>query len=98
MAAAAFCLVDALIPVIGIGFFEGGYNHLLKDALYFAGASSPLMTLLFLPPAYELPNNVLFEASGIAQFLVGMVAGYRLYGFMRKRWRTGDGVRAVPAG
>lgn len=97
MAVTVFCLVDALIPVLGIGYFEGGYNHVLKNALYFAGASPPLMALLFPPPAYELPNDVLFEASGIAQFLVGVVAGRRLYGLVRKGW-PGDSVQAGPAG
>ncbi len=98
MATAAFCFVDALVPVLGIGCFEGGYNHVLKNALYFAGASPPLMALLFPPPAYELPNDVLFEASGVMQFFVGIVAGYQLYGFIRQGWRTGDGVRTGPAG
>ena len=82
----AFCLVDALIPVLGIGFFEGGYNHVLKNALYFSGASPPLLARLFPPPVYELPNDGLFEATGILQFVVGLVAGYRLYGVIRRGW------------
>ncbi|MFC5524139.1 hypothetical protein ACFPPA_00130 [Rhodanobacter ginsengisoli] len=98
IATVAFCLVDALIPVIGIGFFEGGYNHVLKNALYFADASPMLMTRLFPPPAYELPNDVLFEASGVMQFVVGMVAGYQLYGFIRQGWGACDGVPTGPAG
>lgn len=98
VATVAFCLVDAVVPVLAIGFFEGGYNHGLKNALYFIGSSPPLMAQLFPPPVYELPNDVLFEASGVVQFVVGILAGHRLYGFLRQVWRSGDGVQAGSAG
>lgn len=91
VAVAAFCLVDAVMPVLGIGVFEGGYNHVLKDALFFAGASPSLMAKLFPPPAYELPNDMLFEVSGILQFVVGLMAGYRLYRLVRHGWRSRAG-------
>jgi hypothetical protein len=83
IATVAFCLVDLIIPVAGIGFFEGGYNHLLKNALYFGGASPQVMTRLFPPPAYELPGDWFFEGTGILQFVVGAFAAYRLYRFTR---------------
>jgi hypothetical protein len=66
-----FTAVVLVIPVAVIGLFEGAYNHALKNALYFAGASSTLMNLLFPPPTYELPNNALFEVSGVMQVGTG---------------------------
>ncbi len=66
-----------------IGLYEGGYNHLLKNLFYFGGASEETLNSLFPPPLYEMPNNVWFEASGILQFLTGMLGIY--YGF--KLWK-----------
>jgi hypothetical protein len=71
-------------PFAMIGLFEGGYNHVLKNVLYFGGATRDLLQALFPAPTYELPNNLLFELSGIAQFppavagighLIAMVRG-----------------------
>jgi len=90
IAMTTFCLVDFIVPVAGIGFFEGGYNHLLKNMLYFGGASAQVMTRLFPPPTYELPGDWLFESTGIVQFVVGVVAAYRLYRLVR------HGLRARP--
>jgi hypothetical protein len=56
-----------------IGIFEGGYNHLVKDILYFSGMPVDTWRDLFPAPAYEIPNNVLFEATGIAQLLVALI-------------------------
>ena len=56
----AFIAVVLVVPVALIGLFEGAYNHALKNALYFAGASSALMNRLFPRPTYELPNDVFF--------------------------------------
>ena len=41
-----FAIVTLLIPVAGIGVYEGGYNHGLKDVLYFSGASAELVVLI----------------------------------------------------
>jgi hypothetical protein len=64
-----------IFPVGLIGLVEGGYNHLVKNAVYLLlGAQTA--TDLFPPPAYELPDNLLFEATGIAQFPLGLLAAY----------------------
>jgi len=42
------------------------------------------MTRLFPPPAYEMPNNVLFEITGVMQVVPGFMTGYYLYQFMRR--------------
>lgn len=39
------------------------------------------MTSLFPPPTYEMPNNLIFEITGILQVLPAVVAA-------RTRWRT----------
>ena len=67
-----------------IGMMEGGYNHLLKNVLYFSNASSPLTLRLFpLSSGYVMPNNALFEITGLLQFFVALPAGYY---FLRSLW------------
>jgi hypothetical protein len=93
-------LVTLLLPVIGIGLIEGGYNHALKDALYFGGVSRGALLRLFPPPTYELPNDVFFEVTGVLQVVVGWVAARRLLALFRQRAavaRPTPGV-ACPAG
>jgi hypothetical protein len=77
---ARFCFVilGLFVPFLGFGIFEGGYNHVVKDILYFSNTSPELMRLLFPPDRYELPNNVLFEVTGVLQFVPGVVTGYYL--------------------
>ena len=71
-----FTAVVLVVPVALIGLFEGAYNHALKNALYFAGASSTLMNRLFPPPTYELPNDVFFEATGVMQAVLGGITAW----------------------
>jgi len=61
-------LVILALPVAWIGFFEGGYNHVLKDALYWTGAPTSTLSQLFPSPRYEPPVDALFEITGILQF------------------------------
>jgi hypothetical protein len=60
----------------------------LKDALYFGGSSPETMRRLFPPPAYELPNDVFFEVTGVLQLLLGSVAGHHLYRLLLARRRA----------
>jgi len=80
-----FVGVTLVIPVAAIGLFEGGYNHALKDALYFAGASPSLMTQMFPPPTYELPNDAFFEITGVMQVIPASLTGWFLYRLVRSR-------------
>ena len=84
----AFVGVSLVIPIAAIGLFEGGYNHVLKDALYFAGASTSLMIRMFPPPTYELPNNAFFEITGMLQVVPASVTGWFLYRLLRLRSGT----------
>jgi hypothetical protein len=78
--------VVLVVPVALIGLFEGAYNHALKDAVYFAGASSTLMNRLFPPPTYELPNNVFFEVTGVMQAVLGSITAWLLYRLVWSRF------------
>ena len=78
-----FTAITLLIPVLMIGMFEGGYNHAVKDALYFGGASRELMIRLFPAPAYEMPNDVFFEVTGVLQLIAGIRTARDLYRFVK---------------
>lgn len=80
------CMLILLGPVVWIGFFEGGYNHVLKNVLYFAGLSHHTFQRLFPPPRYEAPSDWLFELTGVLQFPLGLYAAGRVL-----RWWRGPG-------
>ncbi|MEX0646203.1 MAG: hypothetical protein WEA56_01315 [Balneolaceae bacterium] len=73
-----FITMAIVFPIGVIGLYEGGYNHLVKNILYFGGISPELFAQLFPPPMYEMPNNFLFETTGIAQFVMGVSGLYFL--------------------
>jgi protein-S-isoprenylcysteine O-methyltransferase Ste14 len=79
-----FMAVTLIVPVGMIGLLEGGYNHLVKNVLYFGGTSRTTFDRLFPPPAYEMPNDLWFEVTGILQFFVGLYAGYCLVRLWRE--------------
>lgn len=56
---------------------EGLYNHVVKNALYWIGLPGP-WTRLFPPPTYEMPNDLLFEVTGILQVLPAAMAAHGL--------------------
>jgi hypothetical protein len=62
-----------LLPSIAaIGIFEGLYNHILKNILFFGGLSKNWLDRLFPPGTYEMPDNLFFEITGIMQGIVTM--------------------------
>ena len=78
---------DGSEPCARSGFFEGGYNHVLKDVLHFGGASPALMRRLFPPPRYELPDDAFFEVTGVLQVVPAAITGYYLCRFVQERLR-----------
>jgi hypothetical protein len=72
-------LAILVFPVLAIGVFEGLYNHVAKNLLFFGGASPALMTRWFPPPTYELPNDAFFEITGILQVVPAALAAWYLY-------------------
>lgn len=84
VARAIFVVVTLGVAVLMFGFFEGGYNHAVKNVLYFGGAPPALMAQLFPPPAYELPNDLFFELTGILQAVPAVLAAAWLYRMVRE--------------
>jgi hypothetical protein len=76
-------IVILVIPVMAIGIFEGGYNHLVKNAVYFI-AGEPAARSLFSASAYEMPNDAFFEITGVAQFLLGLFAARGAFRMLRE--------------
>jgi hypothetical protein len=69
----------------------------LKNALYFGGASPDLMNYLFPPPAYELPSDAFFEISGVMQVVPSSLAAWSLYRVRQYRARAiGRAVHTSP--
>lgn len=68
-------LLLGVIFQAGFTIFECVYSHILKIALFFGGASQDLLNSLFPAPAYHLPDNLLFELTGVAQ-IAGLWAAW----------------------
>lgn len=68
----------AVIFQAGFILFECVYSHVLKNILYFGGASQSLLNKMYPAPAYHLPDNLLFELTGLLQ-LVGFIAVWFAY-------------------
>ena len=84
----ALTVLTLVIPIGLIGLFEGAYNHVIKNAVYFAGAPSSLLNMLFPPSIYELPNSLFFEMTGVMQFVAGAVTARQLYRLLIDSRRT----------
>ncbi|HYT88197.1 MAG TPA: hypothetical protein VEL76_05720, partial [Gemmataceae bacterium] len=80
-----FVLTTLVVPVLAFGVFEGFYNHLVKNVLYFGGLSTTQMARLFPPPTYEMPNDAFFEITGILQVVPAALAAWQLYRVVRRR-------------
>jgi len=75
----AFYFVS-LVPSLGfIGVFEGIYNHLFKNIMFFGGAGDGLLQMLFPAPTYEMPNDLLFEVTGVGQGIIAIVLITHMY-------------------
>lgn len=68
----SYIAVAGFFFVGAIGFFEGAYNHVLKNMLYFGGLSVDKLHEMYPPPKYQLPNDWSFEISGVLTFFVSL--------------------------
>ena len=59
-----------IFSVILIGGYEGVYNHALKNVFFFSGASEPVLDKMFPSSMYVMPNNFLFELTGVMQAVI----------------------------
>jgi hypothetical protein len=70
-----------------------GYDHLVKNALFFGGFSRGTLERLFPPPTYKMPRDLWFEGSGVLRFVIALWAAYYLAGTVAchasccARWR-----------
>jgi hypothetical protein len=71
IASATALILMVGISILAIGFYEGGYNHLLPNIQYALGIRPTLRAGL-----YEPPDDLIFQANGVAQFFVALVALY----------------------
>lgn len=78
-----FVVFAGFFFVGAIGLYEGLYNHLLKNILFFAGISQETMQVLFPPPTYEMPNDVLFEATGMLTLVISLWCGFTFFRFIK---------------
>ena len=85
LALGLFVLATLGVAVVMFGAVEGLHNHVVKNLLYFGGASSALMTRLFPPPTYEMPNDLFFEITGIGQVVPAAVAAWHLSRMIERR-------------
>ena len=67
-----YWIITLLAAIILIGIFEGLYNHVLKNILFFSGFPKSSMEKLYPRGAYEMPDNLFFEISGILQGIIAI--------------------------
>lgn len=85
-----FIVLTLLVPVGAIGLFEGGYDHLVKNVLFFGGVPRATLDQLYL--AYEMPNDLWFEVTGVLQFFIGIHTASYLITW----WRECRVVKSAP--
>ena len=68
-----YWLIVLIASVVLIGSYEGIYNHLLKNLLFFSGLDNKTLTILFPPSTYEMPNNFFFEFTGVLQAIIAII-------------------------
>jgi hypothetical protein len=77
----------AIIVAVGFiglaGVFEGGFNHALKLAFYFAGTSDDRLQGLFGGPNFVVPNDVMFEGVGTATLVLAVPVATHLGQLLR---------------
>jgi len=85
-----YTAVSFIVFELGIGLFEGLYNHVLKNILFFSGMPLVTWRKLFPAPAYEIPDNWLFESTGILQFFVALISTFYLLKIYKNARKTGN--------
>ena len=82
-------VVGAVFLQAGFTLFECVYSHILKDILFFAGTSRAVLEQMYPAPAYHLPDNLLFEITGILQ-LTGFIAVYFACRLFQAQLKAGE--------
>jgi hypothetical protein len=74
-----------LFPTLIFGIIEGGYNHVVKNVVYFTSDATMYGTLFPAAGGYEVPGDWFFEITGILQFPLGVAAGWFALAALRRR-------------
>ncbi len=81
---AALVAVTA-VPFVGMfGLFHGAWGHVLKLALFFAGAPKVTLEWLFLSPDYAYPDDLPFEITGVLTFVAAVWVAHLLLRLCRE--------------
>lgn len=80
-----YAIVSGFFFVLAIGLYEGLYNHVLKNILYFVGVANATLMKMYPPPKYELPNDVLFEITGVFTFVVSMWCAIKMKDYLMEK-------------
>jgi hypothetical protein len=73
-----YIAISLIVFDLGIGLFEGLYNHILKNIFFFGGMTIAKWRCFFPAPAYEIPDNFIFESTGVLQFFMALISTYYL--------------------
>lgn len=68
----AYTIFAGFFFVGAIGLFEGAYNHVLKNILYFGGFSLDTLHKMYPLPKYQLLNDWIFEILGVMTLFVSL--------------------------
>lgn len=80
-----------LVAVVGLpfvamfGLYHGGWSHAAKLLAFAAGSSPERLEAIFDSPDFALPNDVIFEVTGVATLVVGLVVAFLLVRLARSR-------------
>lgn len=82
-----------LIPsLILIGIFEGIYNHVVKNILFFANVPESVIRQDFYgsyeQELLEAPNDFIFELTGVAQGVLAVLLAIQLHRFIFMTFRA----------
>jgi len=86
----ALWLFGAELAIVDVGLFggfHGGFNHALKDILFLVGMDPGRLAQIFDSPDFVIPDNALFELTGIAGLLVALVITWLLVRLVRVEYR-----------
>lgn len=69
-----FVILTGLFAIAAVGFYEGGYNHVIPNIQYLFGVEHTVR-----PGLYEPPDDLVFQLTGVAQFGIALVAATALW-------------------
>lgn len=69
-----FLALVGLFAIVAVGFYEGGYNHVIPNIQYALGVEHTLRAGL-----YEPPDDLVFQLTGMAQFGMALAAAAALW-------------------